>query len=60
MEIWSAAIKEGYPSSEARDLANLELTGQLFHTNEDPNNSGRTHANSDDTGINANSKPIPA
>lgn len=31
MIIWHKAMAEGYSCNDARDLANLELTGKLFH-----------------------------
>lgn len=44
MEIWKAAICEGYSSSDARDMASLELDNKLFN-DYDPNNNPERNGN---------------
>ena len=50
MAIWNAAMKEGYSSKDARDLASLEITGQPFHV--DANDQQSNH-NYNGSGANA-------
>jgi hypothetical protein len=59
MQIFNECMRQNYDANTARNLANLELTGRLYH-DETPNNHERIHGDNDSCGINGYPKGISA